>query len=106
MELMDLIQMAVSAQDVLEHLRAYGETLRAAAALPEWWLQLPLDSPEDARQRMAGLVVIVNAASRRLDDKRCLAGKQALHVYAISVWKLNSRGVRTVRQGEADNSMK
>jgi hypothetical protein len=98
MELMDLIQMAASAQDVLDHLRAYGETLRAAATLPEWWLQLPLENPEDARQRMAGLVVIVNNASRHLDDRRCIAGKQALHVYAISVWKLNSRPVRTAKQ--------
>lgn len=94
MELMDLIQMAGSAADVLAHLRAYCDTLADAAALPQWWLQLPLENAEHAQERMVALVAIVNGASRQLDERRRNAGKQALQVFAIGVWKLRPRGAR------------
>jgi len=88
MELLDLIQLADSAQDVMALLQTYVATLSDAAALPQWWLQLPLDHPDHARRRLAGLVTIVNISSRQLDARRCAAGKQALHVFAFGVWKL------------------
>jgi hypothetical protein len=94
MELLDLIQISDSAQQVMELLRAYVDTLRAAAPLPEWWLHLPLDNPDHARQRMAELLAMVNAASRQLDDGRCAAAKQALQVFAVGVWKLKSRAAK------------
>jgi hypothetical protein len=93
-ELLDLIQITDSAQQVLEILRTYVETLRDAAPLPDWWLQLPLDSPDHARERMLELVAMVNLASRQLDDGRCGAAKQALQVFAVAVWKLKSRAAR------------
>jgi len=84
----ELIQFANSAEEVLGVLRAYGETLREAAALPPWWLQLPLADPEHALWRLFALVAIVNAASKQLDERRRGAGKRALQVFAAGVWKI------------------
>jgi hypothetical protein len=92
LELLDLIRIADSPQQVMDLLRAYADTLREAMTLPDWWLQLPLDQPDHARRRLLGLMAIVNAASRRLDYVRCVPAKQALHVFAIGVWKLKSAG--------------
>lgn len=90
MEMIDLIQSAESMQQVLGLLRAYVENVRVApagAALPQWWLGLPLDSLEGARSHLLGLVAIVNTASRRLDHGRCAVAKEALSVFAVGVWR-------------------
>ncbi|HEY4375422.1 MAG TPA: hypothetical protein VGN52_26100 [Burkholderiales bacterium] len=91
MDVIELIQHATSVDDVMGVLRAYGDALRDAA-LPRWWLQLPLAEPEHALRRLAALLPIVNAASCRLDGRVCRAGKQALEVFAVGVWKIKGLG--------------
>jgi hypothetical protein len=89
MHVIDLIQAAGSAQEVLGLLSAYVDGLRAADVLPEWWLRLPLEDPEGARRHLLGLMAIVNTASRRLDHGRCMAAKEALSVFAVGTWRCN-----------------
>jgi hypothetical protein len=102
MELLELIQLADSAPQVMALLGSYVDSLREMTVLPEWWLQLPLDSPEQARQSMLALMGVVHAASRQLDHRRCAAAKQALHVFAAAVWKLRPRGAKAARGGADD----
>lgn len=90
-DVIDVIQHAASADDVMRVLRAYVEAARDAA-LPQWWLQLPLAEPEHAAQRLMALFPVVNAASRRLDFRGCKAGKRALEVFAVGVWKIKRLG--------------
>jgi hypothetical protein len=94
-ELLDLIQIADSAPQVMTLLATYVESLRGATALPDWWLQLPLDSPDHAQQRMLALLGLVHSASRGLDHRCCAAAKEALHVFAVAVWKLKPGARRT-----------
>lgn len=94
----ELIRLADSADEVMRVLLAYGQpgdALRDAAALPQWWLQLPLADAGHALKRLFALEAIVNAASQQLDERRRRAGKRALQVFAAGVWKLN----RLTRQG-------
>ena len=83
--------MADSAPQVLQLLGAYMESLRSAAILPEWWQQVPLESPNQVQERMVELMGIVSLTSRQLDHRRCRAAKQAMHVFAVALWKLKPR---------------
>ncbi len=72
---------------MVDLLRTYVEGGDLAAALPVWWLRMPLNNTAQARQHLLGLMAIVNAASRGLDHARCAVAKQALSVFAIGLWK-------------------
>ena len=87
MQILDAIALADSAQQVVDLLRTYVEGGDLAAALPVWWLRMPLNNTAQARQHLLGLMAIVNAASRGLDHARCAVAKQALSVFAIGLWK-------------------
>jgi hypothetical protein len=90
MEVLDLIQNADTAPQVLDLLRAYVDTLRESAALPDWWMRLPLEDTDSVRRHFIGLMAIINTASRHLDHGRCAIAKQALSVFAVGSWKFNA----------------
>ena len=89
MEILNLIQVADSAPQVMAILAGYVESLRGAGTLPEWWFSLPLESPDQARQSVFALMGLVHGASRRLDHCACTSAKQALGVFAVALSKLD-----------------
>lgn len=91
MEILNLIQLADSAPQVLSLLAGYVHSLRGAGALPEWWLALPLENPDQARQSVFALMGLVHGASRRLDHGACASAKHALGVFAVALSKLEPR---------------
>ena len=95
MEIIELIRNAESAPKVLSALSVYVESLRHAAALPEWLLRLPLKGAEDVAQRMAGLLAVVHLSSQQLRDQDCRTAKRALQVFAAATWRLRSSAHRS-----------
>jgi hypothetical protein len=94
MEFPDLIRVAESAPQVLATLAAYADGLREASVLPQWWLEAPLENARHAQERTLELFAIVNAASLRLDNRRCAEAKAALRVFACAVARLGANGGR------------
>jgi hypothetical protein len=93
-ELLELIQVADSAQQVLSILATYLDSLRGTTLLPESLFNLPLDNARHVEARMVELMTLVTTSSRALDHRRVHAAKQALHVFAIALWKLRPRRPR------------
>lgn len=91
MEIIDLIRNADSAAKVLSALSVYVESLRHAAAIPEWLLRLPLKGADDVAQRMSALLAVVNLSSQHLRYRECSIAKSALRVFAAATWRLRSR---------------
>ena len=91
MELLDLIQVADSASQVIALLGTYLVSLRATAVLPESFFAVPLDNEHHVEERMVELIGMVSMASRQLDHRRVSVTKQALQVFAIALWKLKGK---------------
>ncbi len=92
MEFLDLIRIADSAQDVLQVLGSYVESLQNVDVIPDWCLRGPIDGEYEVRRRTAALLAVVDAASLRLDDRGCLVAKQALNVFAAAAGQLRGNG--------------
>jgi hypothetical protein len=92
MEFLELIRVAESAPQVLATLAAYADSLREASALPQWWLESPLENTRQAQERTLELFAMVHAASLRLDNRRCAEAKAALRVFACAVARLSPGG--------------
>lgn len=63
-----------------------------AKKLPAKVAALPLVSKADVRSRFEVLVLELDAASRRLDDRACVNIKEALVVFGIALHRLQSLG--------------
>jgi hypothetical protein len=94
MEILNLIQLADTAPQIMSLLAGYVESLRGAGALPEWWFALPLENTDQARQSVFALMGLVHGASRRLDDGVCATAKQALGVFAVALSRIDPAGRR------------
>ena len=92
MEVIELIRNADSVPKVLVTLSVYVESLRHAAALPDWLLRLPLKGPDDVGQRTAALTAVVHLTSQHMRHSDCRVAKDALQVFAAATWRL--RGER------------
>jgi hypothetical protein len=88
MDVLEIIRNADSAPKVLSTLSVYVESLRHAAAIPDWLLRLPLKGADDVGQRMAALTAVVHLASQNLREQDTRVAKGALRVFAAATWRL------------------
>ena len=88
MEITDVIRDANSEYVVFFLLTAYIEALRFGDRLPARLTSLPLTGIHDVGTRCQGLVIELDSASRKLDDKACVLIKEALRVFGTAFHRL------------------
>ena len=84
----DTMRNANTEHEIFFLLTAYVETTRSGEQielLPDVATVLPLDEHEDVRCRFNALMRSLDAASRNLDDRACLALREAVFVYGTAL---------------------
>jgi hypothetical protein len=88
MDITDVIRDADSEYVVYFLLVAYIEALQFCNRLPARLTRLPVTGVHDIETRYQDLVVELDSASRKLDDRVCVLIKEALHVFATALHRL------------------
>ena len=88
MDITQVIRDAESDYVVFFLLISYIEALRFCNRLPARLTSLPITGIDDVSTRYQGLVVELDSASRKLDDKACVLIKKALHVFGTALHRL------------------
>jgi len=88
MDISDVMRDANSEYVVFFLLTAYIDALRFCDCLPARLTSLPFTGICDVATRCQGLVVELDSASRKLDDKTCVLIKEALHVFGTALHRL------------------
>jgi hypothetical protein len=86
----DQIRDAQAEQEVFHLLNAYIEAVGCggkSSYLPEDMATLP-SCANDVMQRCSELMGALDAASKQLDDKTCLATREALHIFSNALNRL------------------
>lgn len=84
----DVIRKAETEHEVFVLLTAYIEAVRFCDKLhylPDDITRLPLDGAMDVRTRFEQLILELDAASRRLDDRSCLVIREAVHIFGTAL---------------------
>lgn len=91
----NLIRDAENAEEIFFLLNAYIEAIRFCDKLermPEQMSALPLTGQDDLRARFEILVVELDSASNKLDEKACLVIKEALAIFSAALNCLQTLG--------------
>lgn len=94
MDMLEMIRIADSTQQVLQLVGEYVQTLVHASAIPDWCARSPLNGVHDIRRRAETMFVVIDAASRQLDHYSCEVAKEALQIFAAAVARLEHRSDR------------
>ena len=89
----DILRTAESDHEIYFLLTSYIEAVRfsnGSNAVPAELQRLPLRDIEDVKQRFDKLIVALDAASRELDESRCVLIREALHILGTAVKRLRS----------------
>ena len=88
----DVIQESETQGEIYFLLTSYIEALQfsGTAGIPQHLVDLPLRGKTDLKVRFEKLLIELDGASRRLDDKACLAIKEALHVFGAALNRLRT----------------
>ena len=87
----DYIRQAKTEYEIYFLLTAYIQTVRfcdKVECMPKHMAALPLGGKADLQARFDGLIVDLDSASKRLDDKACVVIKEALVVLSSTLNRL------------------
>ena|SRR5882757_5606543 len=88
MDITDVIRDADSEHVVYFLLVAYIEALQFCNRLPARLTRLPVTGIHDIGTRYQDLVIELDSASRKLDDKACVLIAEALNVFGTALHRL------------------
>lgn len=89
----DVIRNAETQNEIYFLLTSYIEALQFSGALEDVAPQivdLPLKGKMDLKVRFEKLMIELDSASKRLDDKTCLVIKEALHIFGTALTRLRT----------------
>ena len=91
MDMLAMIRIPDSTQQVLQLVGEYVQTLVHASAIPDWCARIPLNGEHDIRRRAETMFIVINPASLQLDNYSCDVAKEALQIFSAAVARLDHR---------------
>lgn len=91
MDMLEMIRIADSTQQVLQLVGEYAQSLVHASAIPDWCARAPLNDVQDLRRRAETMFMVINSASQQLDHYSCDVAKEALQIFAAAAARLDPR---------------
>jgi hypothetical protein len=88
MMIADVIRKAETEHEIFFLLTAYSEAVRFCDklnCLPDDITRLPLGGAADVKTRFEQLILELDSASRRLDDRSCLVIREAVHILGTAL---------------------
>ncbi len=89
----NVIRNAETSNEIYFLLTSYLEALQFSGALDNvapHIVNLPLKGKTDLKVRFKKLMIELDSASKRLDDKACLVLKEALHIFGAALTRLRT----------------